>query len=175
MPRATVKALPPADLPTSEQVTQEIPITTVSSVGKTWPSETFERHLRALMDRERIRNWAELSRLSGVSETQLSNWRAGSSQPNMASLDRLAPVLDTPPHTLYIAAGLLSPQQLGMEQAVDLTVLPREFQDLIDLYAQADTSGRELIRQHIAFALRGLAALLTEDPPRPSPKRRRSA
>ena len=170
MPSATATAARPADLLSSEQVTQEIPITTVTSVGKSWPHATFERHLRALMDRENIRDRAELSRLSGVSQTQLSNWRAGSSQPTMASLDKLAAVLDVPPHTLYIAADLISPRLLGMHQDVDLRVIPREIQDLLDLYNQADSSGQELIRQHVAFAVRGLSALLAEDPPAPETK-----
>lgn len=175
MPYTPGKAPSPADLPTSEQVTQEIPVITVSLVGKSWPYDTFERHLRALMDRERIADPAELSRLSGVSQTQLSNWRAGSSQPSMGSLDKLARVLDTPPHTLYIAAGLLSPRQLGMDQDVNLAVIPREIQDLIDLYERANGSGREMILQQVSITVRGLSALLTENPPRPQPRRRRTA
>jgi len=156
----------------STQVTQEI---RVPCVPATWPVEDFNRYLAALMDRANIRTPAELSGLTGVNASQFSNWKAGKSQPSRESLARIAPVLDVRPVHLWMAAGLVTASQLDSEQDVDLTVLPNEFRSLVDLYMAADTNGQDFIRQQMAIFVRGLSALLSEDPPRPSPKRRRTA
>lgn len=165
----------PAHLLTPEEVTQEIPITTVTFVGKSWPVDSFRAHLRALMDREEIADFAELWRLSGVSQTQLSNWNRGISQPSQASLDKLAPVLQVAERTLYIAAGLMTASQLGTDEVPELTVLPREFDDLVDLYRSASEANRRIIREQIAFAVRGLRALIDEPAAKVNPSRRRTA
>lgn len=170
------KGLSPADLLACEEVTQEIPVASVTFMAKSWPVETFIQHLRQLMDREGVADYAELSRLSGVSQTQFSNWRKGTHQPSQESLDRIAPVLHTTQSSLYIAAGLLSPDHLGAPDDYKPTVLPREILDLIALYESMTTdAGRRYIREHIDFALRGLKASAPEpEQTQPRPRRRAS-
>jgi transcriptional regulator with XRE-family HTH domain len=166
----------PAHLLTSGEVTQEIPVTTMTLVGKSWPYETFMTHLRALMDRENIADFAELSRLTGVSQTQFSNYRSGVSQPSQESLDKIAPVLHTTETALYIAAGRLKPGHLDAPSEFDMVVLPREILDLVKLYQDAPTEeARRIIRDQVAFAVRGLAIVTADDQVRPRSHRRRSA
>jgi len=115
------------------------------------------------MDREGIADYAELSRLSGVSQTQFSNWRKGTHQPSQESLDRIAPVLRTTQADLYIAAGLFSPGHVGAPDDYEPSVLPREIRELIELYDSMTTeANKRYFREQVAFALRGLKASAPE-------------
>lgn len=147
----------------------------VLCVPATWPVEDFNRYLEALMERANIRHRTELANLAGINPTQPSTWKNGKAQPTRESLTKIAPVLDVRAVHLWMAAGLVTASQLDTEGDVDLTVLPQEILDVIELYRTADTAGREFIRQQLSFTVRGLSALLAEDPPKDRPSRRRTA
>lgn len=161
------------DLRERERVTAQVRALNLAFMGKSWPAETFNQYLRALMDRGDIEDFAELSRLTGVSESLFSNWKRGRTQPRMESLDRIADALSTSPRNLYIAAGLVTAEKLDQPNDVDLTVLPREILNLIALYNSMTTdSSRRLVREQIDFAVRGLQAKLAErKPQREQPSR----
>lgn len=138
--------------------------------------EEFRDYLRALMTEHGIPDYAELSRLSGVSQNQFSNWRRGLSQPSRESLSKVARVLGVKPANLWLVAGLADEDELGIEESPDLTVLPREFADLLDLWGDerlTDTQ-RDFVRMSVANLVNGVRASF-EPPGRGRPIGRRRA
>jgi len=137
-------------------------------VPKSWPVDEFNEYLRACMKRAGIPDPAELSRMTNVSQTQLSNWRYGKSQPSAASLKKLAPALGVAPVNLYIAAGLNDSEELALDRSPDLRVGPREFVDLAELWDddRLTDEQRSFVRRSVATLVAGLRAEL--------PKHRRS-
>lgn len=157
---------PPAPSLTRARVTQRPGGRTVVFVAerRAWPYEQFADYLRALMNAAGIPDYAELSRRSGVSQTQLSNWRRGLAQPSRDNLNRIASHVDATPVQLWIAAGLVEPRQLNMDGAPDLTVLPAELRDLLDLYGSPELTEEEraLIRSQARTATLGVRAIVAE-------------
>lgn len=128
-------------------------------VPKSWPVEEFREYLLACMDRAGVTDYAELSRTTGVSQTQLSNWRYGKSQPSQASLKKIAPVLGIAPVNLYIAAGVNDSEELELSHAPDLRVGPREFQDLAELWdTDLTDEQRSFLRRSVGTLVAGLRA-----------------
>lgn len=150
---------------------------TLSCVPATWPREGFLRYVDDLMRKAEIRDFAELSRRSGVNPSQFSNWRNGVAQPSRANLTRIAKVLDVAPVRLWVAAGIATEDELDLSGQVDLTVLPREILDLIALYNATGRTDeqRALIRAHINVAVSGLRMMFGEtDSAGASPRARRA-
>src|SRR5690348_14348892 len=65
----------------------------------------WENYLRDAMSAAKIPNAAELSRLTGVNESQISRWLRGVGQPDVSNLRRLSPALNIPILELLVAAG----------------------------------------------------------------------
>lgn len=139
----------------------------------TWPVEEFVAYLRALMREADIADFAELSRLSGVSETQFSNWRRGLSQPSRKSLNRVAPILRVKPVNLWLMAGIADEADLDLTERPDMTVAPREFTDLLELWHDDRLSDpqRDFLRTSVAVLVSGMRGQLA-DPARGRPNRR---
>jgi transcriptional regulator with XRE-family HTH domain len=156
---------PPSRAPLARvRVTRTRESPTVDCVPATWPIEEFNAYLRALMDRAQIADYAELSRLTGVSQTQFSNWRRGLTQPGRRSLKRIAPALGLKGAvTLYLAAGLDEQEDLELAAAPDFTVLPKPFQDLLEVYEELRTLGQEEVAiSSIRVVVAGLRAQLPD-------------
>lgn len=136
----------------------------VFHVPTAWPVDDFAAYLLALMREARISDYAELSRISGVNQTQFSNWRQGKSQPSRESLNKVARALGVPPVSLWLMAGLADEQELDMAERPDLTVLPREFTELLELWRDEKLTEqqRELVRSSVAVLVGGLRAQLGE-------------
>jgi transcriptional regulator with XRE-family HTH domain len=136
--------------------------------------DQFREYLRALMDAAGIADYAELSRLTGVNQTQFSNWRRGITQPGRTNLKKIAPVLRVPPALLYVQAGLDQHEDLDITEAPDLTVWPREFHQLHDVYEAYAAAGRaDEVLDAVGTLVLGLAARMgTNDQPS---RRRRTA
>lgn len=133
------------------------------------------------MDAAGIENFAELSRLTGVSQNQFSNWRRGLAQPSRENLRKIAPAVNLrSPVTLYLAAGLEEQEHLELDSAPDFTVLPRPFQDLREVYEQLKALGRDdIVLSSITVLVGGLHAELTAELSRrradqPSGRRRKT-
>lgn len=137
--------------------------------------EEFRDYLRALMTEQGIPDYAELSRISGVSQNQFSNWRRGLSQPSRESLSKVARALRVKPANLWLMAGLADEDDLGLDERPDLSVLPREFTELLDLWGDArlTDSQREFLRTSVALLVSGLRGQLGKDGPT-RPIRRRN-
>lgn len=135
-----------------------------------WDHEKLARYLDAAMEAEGIRTDAELARLSGVHQTQISNWRRGRSRPSMALLDRVADALSVPPVNLHVLAGWIS------REAPDLGVVPPEFRELIDFYNDPERTDddRRMLRMQARVAVEGVRALAMErvSAERPTGRRR---
>jgi transcriptional regulator with XRE-family HTH domain len=146
-------------------------------VPTSWPFEEFREYLRALMDRAGIADYAELSRLTNVSQTQFSNWRRGLSQPSRQALQKIAPVLGlNGPANLYVAAGLVVQEDLQVTAHLDFTVLPRVFDDLRDVYEQMKDIGQgEVVLSSIRVLVAGLRAQLPSTGTHPPSGRGRRA
>lgn len=138
---------------------------TVDCVPATWPVEEFATYIRALMEKAGIPDFADLSRLSGVSQSQFSYWTRGKTQPSRRNLKRIASPLGLrSPVTLYIAAGLDAEEDLELDAQVDFTVLPKPFQDLRHVYERAKAMGREdLVISSISVLVSGLNAELNAE------------
>lgn len=159
------------------RVTKARPSPNFNCVPATWPIEEFNAYLRSLMDNAQIADYAELSRLTGVSQTQFSNWRRGLTQPGRRSLKRIAPALGLrSPVTLYLAAGLDEQEDLELESQPDFTVLPKPFQDLVEVYEQLKALGLEdMALSSIRVVVAGLKAELQERRADQPTRRRRKA
>lgn len=145
----------------------------LSRVSKSWPVEQFNDYLRALMAAQGIDNYAELSRLTGVSQNQFSNWRRGLAQPSATTLNRIAGALDTAPVKLYVMAGLNVEEDFDLSQEPDFTALPRPFHDLREIYEQAAATGEgDRVLEAILLLVAGLKAQLTPKSGRPTGRRR---
>lgn len=150
---------------------------TVFGVPPTWPAEEFRAYLRALMDMAGIADYAELSRLADVSQTQMSLWRRGLAQPKQESLSKIASVLGVAPVKLWYQAGLISMDDLNMADAPDLRVLPPEIRELIELLiaswedSRLGPEGRDFMRRSLAAYIAGLRAEWLPEQ-RPSGRRR---
>lgn len=172
---------PPARPLNRTRVTRAEKSPTVACVPTSWPVDEFRAYLRALMDAAGIPDYAELSRLSGVSQTQFSNWRRGLSQPSRPALKKVAPVLGLKsPVTLYLAAGIDEHEDLQLPEQVDFTVLPKQFEDLRHVYEQMKAIGREdLVLSSISVLVAGLKAELDAElrrrQPQPSGRRRQAS
>ncbi len=119
-----------------------------------------------------IPDFAELSRLSGVSQTQFSNWRRGLSQPSRESLKRIAGHLKVSPVKLFIGAGIDNAGELGLTGELDLRVVPGEIRALIELHEDPRLSDeqRSFLRRSVANLVAGLRAELAAV--KPSGRRR---
>lgn len=128
------------------------------------------------MDAVGIADYAELSRVTGVNQSQFSNWRRGRSQPSAATLKRIAPALDTPPVKLYIMAGLDSEADLDLSQEPDFSALPKAFHDLREVYERAAAAGRgDEVLNAMSLLVAGLNVQLVPVRRDPPSGRRRSA
>lgn len=131
----------------------------VFRVPKSWPVEEFREYLLTLMDHTGIGDYAELSRLSGVSQTQLSNWRLGKSQPSTGSLRKIAAALNVAPVTLFLAAGVNDHDELEMAHRPDFRIGPPEFTALAELWdGDLTDEQRSFIRRSIATLAAGIRA-----------------
>lgn len=152
---------------TREGVTRSAWAATLSRV-RDWQPDQFAQFLDAAMDREGIPNDAELSRRSGVRQTQIGNWRAGKNRPSPQLLDRLAETLRVPASNLYTLAGW-SPSDI-VQHFEAPPPLPPELRDLIRIYLDADT-----VDEHKAWivAQAGMIVQAVEAMARPAPARTR--
>jgi transcriptional regulator with XRE-family HTH domain len=100
----------------------------------TWPVDEFQRYLTALMKARNIASAAELGRLSGIKDQQLSQWRRGVNQPSRDLLRRISEATDAPMRDLEIAAGLISPDEAG---ATPAKALPAQIERAIAAYFAA--------------------------------------
>lgn len=145
---------PAAQRLTREGVTRPRNVRKLSRVSKSWPVEDFNRYLRALMDAAGIADYAELSRLSGVSQNQFSNWRRGLAQPSRPNLKKAAAALKVSPVKLYVRAGLDDEDDLELGAELDFTALPAPFHELRAVYERLNDLGRG------AEALRSISLLV---------------
>lgn len=170
---------PPGPSLVRSRVTKGARMSTLLRVSKPWPVGDFNQYLEALMAARKIVDRAELSRLAGIDQTQLSNWRHGKTSPSRQSLRKIAQVLNVPPVNLYIAAGIDSPADLDLSATPDLTVLPAELRDLVDLHnsERLTEEDRAYLRRHVALLVTGLLAGINEreQAAQPSKRRRQSA
>lgn len=134
----------------------------LSRVSKSWPYEQFDDYVRALMLARGIENYAELSRLTGVSQNQFSNWRRGLAQPSATTLKRIAPALAVLPVKLFVMAGLTEEEDLDLSQELDWTALPAPFAALREVYERAVAVGRgDEVLSAMSLLVAGLNAQLT--------------
>lgn len=137
-----------------------------------WPHQEFREYLRALMNNAGIADYAELSRLTGLNQSLFSNWRKGQTQPSQQSLRKIAPTLGVSPAKLYIAAGLSGAEELDLSSQPDLRVIPREFQDLIELYDGLSADQQSYARRSVAHLVAGLRAEIGTSKNQPVRRRR---
>lgn len=165
---------PPVRSLTPAGVTGPVRTSSFLGVPPNWPVDEFAIYLRGLMTEAGIPDFAELSRVAGVSQTQFSNWRQGKAQPSRESLKRIAPVLKVSPVKLFIAAGIDNADELDLVGEVDLRIVPAEIRALIELYEDPRLSDeqRSYVRRIVADVSAGLRAELAKSQIRPPGRRK---
>lgn len=145
--------------------------------GAKWPVGDFNDYVEAAMAGAGIKDREELAELSGLSPTQLSNWKSGKSQPSRKSLEKMAKPLRVPLRNLLLQAGLMSLDDFA--EPPDLTVIPAQVRELLDLLAdeRVTEDEREFVLSHVSVVVAGVRARLDvagEEGSRPAGKRTRS-
>jgi len=139
-----------------------------------WDHRPFVAYLDAAMSAASIRSDAELARLSGIGQQQLSTWRRGV-RPSTRLLNKLAPALRVPARDLYRLGGWLPANDRSTPAPA---VLPQEIRALVDLYSAPGRTDeqRALIRAHVGVAVSGLRAMFGEaDKPSATTRTRRAS
>jgi len=132
-----------------------------------WPVGDFREYLGRLMRKKNIPTVAVLARLSGINDTQLSNWRNGIAQPNPTSLQRLAEFFDVPLGEMLVMAGYADRADLGVPT-------PSTFGQLIEAYAKADAAQRRRVDDTLRMLTEWLASTTPTAQQQPDRRRRRA-
>lgn len=127
----------------------------VADADSSWPAETFNRYLGNLMKASGIADYAELSRLSGVNQTNLSNYKLGRAQPSIEILNRLADVLQVKPVLLWIQAGRVSPSDLDLSGEPRFEVAPPEVRELAAIVEKLPESDRRSLLDAVSMLIAG--------------------
>jgi transcriptional regulator with XRE-family HTH domain len=135
-------------------------ISTVLHMTGAWQYVEFGDYLRLLMREAGIKDFAELSRLTSLNQSLFSNWRRGQTRPSHESLRKIAPVLNVAPVKLYMAAGLADADEMDLGRQVDMTVLPAEIRELIDLWPRLSADQEAYARRFLTTITTGLRAEL---------------
>ncbi|MBC9001315.1 helix-turn-helix domain-containing protein [Micromonospora aurantiaca (nom. illeg.)] len=138
-----------------------------------WNREAFFRWLDAARKNAvpPIPHDGALAELAGISHSTLSNWRNGKQRPTTDKLAAIADVLGVPARDLWVLAGLMEPDQVGLAEVPSPAHLPPEDEESIRMImasdlpedVKADLVGeiRRLQQQHVderaSFAQRLLA------------------
>lgn len=126
--------------------------------------EAFGDYLTAVRNEAGFANDAALARAAGVRASIISRWRRGEMRPGHENLNRIAAAVRIPAVNLWIVAGLADPEDLDMSEAPDISVLPREFIDLIELWRddRLKEADREFVRRQISILVAGMRGELGE-------------
>lgn len=103
---------------------------------------TFSDYLSAIRDNAGIGNDAALSRASGVRASIISRWRRGEMRPSQENLNRIAAAVHIAPVALWIQAGIADHEDLDLGAQVDLSVWPKPFHDLHEVYERLNAVGQ---------------------------------
>lgn len=127
-----------------------------------WPHADFVDWLDGMMRKRDIPNDATLARQAGIDASLISNWRSGKQQPSTKSLDKVCVPLRVKPVAAYIHAGLLNPDDLGIESE-DREPVPAIVLDLAEVYERLREAGREDIAvSHISTLVKLLKVELSD-------------
>lgn len=142
----------------------------------TWPYREFAAYLRALMHAANIPDHVELYRASGVAQSVFSRWDRGESRPGPDNLRKVAAALGVPVAKLFVAAGLMSADELDMTEEIDMATVPAEIRDLIQVYLddRMTEDQRSYARRAAAYLAAGLRAELAKSQVKPPGRRRAS-
>lgn len=122
---------------------------TVRSMRKpTWPHEDFNAYLEDLMAANGIVDRAELSRVSGVSNSQFSTWKKGTYRPSRDKLRQVAAVLNEPLIHLEIKAGLVDTSELEIPEPT-FEVRSRPVVKFLGYYDASDGPSRDWIDRKV--------------------------
>lgn len=82
-----------------------------------------------------------LVRMSGVHDSLLRRWLQEAGDPSLENLRKVAPALGLPPRDLWVAAGLVLPGEVGLEDEPEVPKSPPTAEDRIladDILTDAD-------------------------------------
>jgi transcriptional regulator with XRE-family HTH domain len=114
-----------------------------------WPREEFMRWLDEQRAQAGYANDFALAEAVPISHTTLSGWRNGRQRPTVAKLAEVAAALNLDPRHLWVRAGLMTAEEVG---------LPRDAEP--EPLADADEATRDLIRNSSALDEAGKQELL---------------
>lgn len=146
-----------------------------------WPHAEFVAWLDATKERFRLTADAHLAERLGIGRTLIVNWRRGVQRPSWEILVDVAHALGEDVRPLWVLAGLVSREDVGLVDETDhgaLQALPREIQQLIEVYAdrRMDVDDRAAILRAVRMVYQGVLADLSERerPAAARPARRRA-
>lgn len=107
---------------------------------------------------------AELSRLTGISDSIISKWRRGQAVPSVENLRILAPALGMTTRDLVVVAGHMTPDEVGLAEPPEPPKPPARLASLQDdINAQPNLSDSDK-RLMIDLYQRLLAQVKEDDP-----------
>lgn len=75
----------------------------------------FAAYLKAAMKAARIPNGAQLAAEAGIAPSLVNRWLNGRTLPSIEALRAIAPPLGVPKRDLFVRAGILTPDEVGLE------------------------------------------------------------
>lgn len=108
----------------------------------------FHEYLDSLLTLMQLSN-AEVSRRTGIGESALSKWRSGQVKPSIRNLRPLADGLGIPRATLFVRAGLLEPEDVGVDEL---------YLSLADAISRLTGHRRETFVAHVRLLINGAKA-----------------
>ncbi|MET0492889.1 MAG: hypothetical protein ABW000_07125 [Actinoplanes sp.] len=139
---------------------------------ETWPHEAFSEFLERTAARAGYEDVGIAAANGGVDPVLVAQWKRGLARPTLDELRLLAPVLGLRPVDLWIASGLVKPEEVDADDSVRR--LPEDLRELVELYYDetiVTDDDRETILASVRLTVRGTLALINERTP---PERRRS-
>ena len=95
-------------------------------------SGSWATYLRRAMTHARVPNAAELSRRSGISESQISRWLRDVGAPDIETLRKVGKPLRRPMLEMLVAAGHITQQEAQMKDAPTVPDAPQTRQAILD-------------------------------------------
>lgn len=113
-------------------------------------NKPFHEYLDDLLTLMRLSN-ADAHRRTGVGESAISKWRAGTVKPSIKNLRPLADGLKISRAAMFVRAGLLEPDDVEMDQL---------YLRLAEIVDQLPPDRQEVMRAHVRLLIRGAEAEL---------------
>lgn len=121
------------------------------STSSEWPQRQFLAWLDELKERLDVPSDYQLAQRLGIGHTLISGWRNGRQRPSIGTLTAIATATGDDARRLWVLAGAVPADNVGLSQQPAPEPLPREIEDLIALYHRSDRDTRTVLLGQVKF------------------------